>query len=294
MVSSRFDSDEFDVDAIVELNILQTNPPGLVLDTLYKAIAGERGSRYHDMTIRHSRCVTVHYDEMHIDFTPAVLLPGIEPRTSVIFHANEEEPTHKHYHKSCQSLGDLPTGSKRKLRAAFAFDEQVLAKAATEPLPDQDDLNACKSLPLVALQLLKRWRNKLYDGREGRMPPSVMLAYYVAKLPGRRSTLLDEVCAQATNLSRIFTGACALNKLVHVANPRCDQDVLTDRWPGNLQDQRLFSADLQTLVADLAKLMGDPTMPECQRIWESFSVRKATAYSGGRIRQKLFGSSTQW
>lgn len=41
VISSKFDWDEFDVDAIVEMNIDRNSPPGLVLETLHRAIAGE-------------------------------------------------------------------------------------------------------------------------------------------------------------------------------------------------------------------------------------------------------------
>jgi hypothetical protein len=43
---------------------------------------------------------------------------------------------------------------------------------------------------------------------------------------------------------------------VRARNPRCDDDVLTDRWPENLDAQGLFIADLKHLVAQLRKLDG--------------------------------------
>jgi hypothetical protein len=145
----------------------------------------------------------------------------------------------------------------------------------TEPLPDQDELND-KSLPLVALQLLKRWRNKLYDRRDSRMPPSVMLAYYVGSLRGSRPTLLEELSAQAENLFLVFNGSTEMRQLVHVANPRCNQDVLTDRWPVDLTEQSVFAYDLSDLVKELAKLRNDPTMAECQRVLGKLFGERAT------------------
>ena len=44
-IASRFDTDEFDVDAVVELAISPFTAPGAVLDTLYTAVNGDRGSR---------------------------------------------------------------------------------------------------------------------------------------------------------------------------------------------------------------------------------------------------------
>jgi hypothetical protein len=78
---------------IVELDL----PPGLdaetVLDVLFEAIRGQPGSRYYNMTERRNRCVTVYYaDGMHLDLTPAELVPQREPKTSWIFHHKPETP----------------------------------------------------------------------------------------------------------------------------------------------------------------------------------------------------------
>ena len=39
--------------------------------------------------------------------------------------------------------------------------------------------------------------------------------------------------------------------MVHVANPVCEDDVFTDRWPANLQQQNEFAGYLKELVAGL-------------------------------------------
>ena len=85
--------DEYDIDVIADLDIRHDTNPQLVLDTLFNAIRGERGSRYWGKAVRHARCVCVSYEDgMHIDLTPAVHLPGLPDRTSVIFHSKPEDP----------------------------------------------------------------------------------------------------------------------------------------------------------------------------------------------------------
>ena len=87
------DRDEYDIDVIADLDIRHDNNPQLVLDTLFNAIRGERGSRYWGKAVRHTRCVCVSYEDgMHIDLTPAVRLAGLPDRTSVIFHSKPEDP----------------------------------------------------------------------------------------------------------------------------------------------------------------------------------------------------------
>lgn len=275
VINSKFDKDEFDIDAVVELAIPANSPPDSVLKLLQQAISGEPGSRYHKKTLRRSRCITVEYDDMHIDFTPAVLVASTAPRTSIIFHACEEEPASKHYHKIANPWG-FANWFEQQTPAVLAFADE-LRKAETEPLPDPEALTD-KSLPLVALQLIKRWRNKVYDQREGRMPPSVMLAYYVGAAAKRRfATLLEELSYHVGNIQGTFAVATKAGNLVHVANPRCDQDVLTDRWPADLEEQKVFLADLTDFSSELSKLRAAPTIAECQRILGKLFGETATA-----------------
>jgi len=262
VISSKFDNDEFDVDAIVELAIPADAPPALVLDNLFVAINGKPESRYHGKTVRHSRCVTVEYDEMHIDFTPAVLHPSLAERTSTIFHANQNEVASAHYHKVANPWG-FAEWFKLHTPRLDAFAKSFVQDAA-EPLPEPAQLSE-KSLPLQALQLLKRWRNKCFNTRKRmRMPPSVVLAYFTAALPGHRSSLFGELLAQARNLLQFFESIDRTGRLVRILNPACPLDVLTDRWPGSQTEQHLFISDLQMLVTELEALCDQPTIAECQ------------------------------
>jgi hypothetical protein len=134
-----------------------------------------------------------------------------------------------------------------------------------EPVPDQDEV-IDKSHPLIALQLLKRWRNKRYDERKGRCPPSVVLAYYVATNNTGARDLYGEFRAQAERLHEIFLIADRAGVLVHVENPTCKSDVLSDRWPGDLGAQRIFLMDLQDLIVKLDRIEADPTVETCAEI----------------------------
>ena len=60
-ISSRGHDQEYDIDIVGELLLPSDTPPKIVLDTLYTAIKGEKGSRYYDMVKRRTRCVTIYY-----------------------------------------------------------------------------------------------------------------------------------------------------------------------------------------------------------------------------------------
>ena len=262
-IASRLKNDEYDIDVIAELSLARDTPPADVLDLLFDAMNGEEGSRYHGKVQRRTRCVTLEYEDMHLDITPAVLLPPQPDRTSVIFHAHEDEPARRHRHIVANPWG-FAQWFEDMMPAVREIVEAVLRKSS-EPIPDQEELIQ-KSKTLIALQLLKRWRNKCYDTRDGRAPPSVALAYWVATNAGTGQNLFSEFQAQADAMLSTFEAANAQNELVQVVNPKCDTDVLTDRWPGDLKTQQVFLGDLRALSANLQELAADPSIENCQTI----------------------------
>lgn len=263
-IASRLNNDEFDIDVIAELDIEPTTAPALVLDRLFDAMNGVSGSRYHGKVVRRSRCVTVEYDRMHLDITPAVRLFDREDRTSVIFHANETEAAEHHRHIVANPWG-FAQWFQDETPQVREIVEAVLRKSA-DPVPDQQDVMD-KSLALISLQLLKRWRNKCYDNREGRSPPSVVLAYFVALNAGGGHDLFSELRNQAAALYDVFAQAEREPKLVGVINPRCETDVLTDRWPGDRAHQQVFLRDLIALNTALDEVENDPTVETCSKVF---------------------------
>ena len=204
-IASRFRTDEFDVDAVVELAIAPFEAPGAVLDTLFAGVSGDRGSQYFGKVTRRTRCVTVDFDAMHVDLTPAVLLAGQAPRISHIFHAHEHEPQHMHRHVTANPWG-FAQWFEQQMPAALYFADSVMRKMA-EPLPAPEELEE-KALPLIALQLVKRWRNKLLRHPGRRTPAAFGVAFVFRRQAPRPSNLaarrVDRAGAES---ARDFRGA---------------------------------------------------------------------------------------
>jgi hypothetical protein len=260
--------DEYDIDAVVDLAIRSDSDPRLVLDTLHDAIRGERGSRYWGKTTRHTRCVCVSYEDgMHIDLTPAVRQVGQVDRTSVIFHSKPDDPDvpDRRLLANPWGLADW-FNSQTRIDADFArfYDERaadynahrIEARAPAEDVPDRKPAHA-KSRALVALQLIKRWRNVLFDRRDRaklRRPPSVLLTKLVGDNANRTRTLSEELEHQASCILARLTFESSQARLIVEANPRCPNDILTDRWPGSIADQKLMIADLTDFIAKIRAL----------------------------------------
>jgi hypothetical protein len=282
-VARHATDDEFDIDVMTQLAYRTDVDPEFVLSTLDEAIRAERGSRYHDKADRKTRCSTVYYDGMHLDVTPTVRLVGQNEKTGLIFHSKPEDPQepkvalHANPHGFAQwfiqqTPPDQSFGAFFEKRS-LDYDRSRMAllqkRADAIPVPDQCPAYH-KSRAVIALQLIKRWRNLAYDKRHKnrRLPPSVLLAYYVAKHANQTTTLSDELSHQVDALLAILKVAQRKGEIIIEVNPMCREDVLTDRWPADLTDQRIFIDELETLAVKLAWLRGDISLAETQKILE--------------------------
>ncbi len=282
---------DFDIDVMAQICWPSTIDPEVALSTTHHAIRGERGSRYYQKTERKTRCSTVHYDGMHLDVTPAVRLINREEKTSYIFHSKPSDPNEPKlrlfanpYGFAQWFLASTPPDEVFGLyfeKASLDYDRmrrEGLAKADADPVPVQMPVYR-KSRAVISLQLIKRWRNLAYDRRHAmlRVPPSVLIAYYVAINANQTRTLADELIHQVECIIAALQAAEHSGQTVSEFNPACpDHDELTDRWPANLAEQRVFINELQAFAVQLHRLQDGVPLAEMQRILDGlFGERPA-------------------
>ena len=277
-VASKLKTDEFDLDIVADLDLPENAPPGLPLDILCKAIRGKPGSRYHNMVTRKTRCVTIQYsDGMHLDITPVVRRPDTIERESWIFHDRPEDPGERGYSLIANPYGFAEwfkdtTPADEDFVQFFAAREShyyeltfLLEYAQSEPVPVQEPPFQ-KSKAVIVLQLLKRWRNLMYDRRPGRRPPSILIAKLVADAANKTSCLSDELRHQTQDMLRVFQWYHERGRCIYAQNPVCPEDILTDRWPGSLDEQNVFIRDLERLVESVQRLTAGCGLDEMQEI----------------------------
>ena len=87
------------------------------------------------------------------------------------------------------------------------------------------------------------------------MPPSVMLAAFACQ-PGIPAQNIGQALMHISGavLTALETAECA-DKLIHVPNPKCDEDHFTDRWPENRAAQQLYISDLKLFMRQLQGFM---------------------------------------
>lgn len=287
-VARHSSDDEFDIDVMADLAFPVNVDPEYALATLHAAIRGERGSRYYLKTDRKTRCSTVNYDGMHLDVTPTVRLTGAIEKTGLIFHSKPEdrsEPKTSLYanpHGFAQWFiartppdQDFGTFFERR---SLDYDRErgVLSKRPeAAPVPDQCPAYQ-KSRAVIALQLIKRWRNLAYDKRhkDRRLPPSILLAFYVASHANQTTSLAEELSFQVESMLAVLREAHNRGEKVFASNPTCHEDILTDRWPADLSEQAVFIRELTSFAVKLRQLRGDTALPEMQQILEDMFGEK--------------------
>ena len=246
-VAGHNEKAEFDLDAMLQVGWPRNIDPEVALATTHLAIVGEPGSRYHDKAERKTRCTQVQYDGMHLDVTPAVLLGELLPKTSFIFHSKPSDPTVRK-----ETLFANPDGLARWFNTRTLQDDAfgrfyedrsleydrarlTLMKADTTPVPTQMPAYR-KSRQVICLQLIKRWRNVTYDRHHKglRLPPSVLLTYYIGLHTNVTRSLTDELIYQVDCITaKLVATSGSQTGLVDECNPLCEADILTDRWPGD-------------------------------------------------------------
>ena len=307
---ARHSSDgEFDIDVMAQIDWPTKVDPEFALRTLHEAIASTRGTRYHDKAERKTRCSTVNYDGMHLDVTPTARLWGRNDRTGLIFHSKPSDPSIPKHALFANPFGfaqwfaantpaDTAFGAFYERRSLDYNRVLLEAKADAAPVPEQMPLYR-KSIAVIALQLIKRWRNLLYDRRYPhlRLPPSVLLAHYVALNANHTRSLADELIVQVDAMRAVLMAADRDGQLVYAHNAMCIEDVLTDRWPGNHANQRVFLKELNAFAADLSELRdGGLSLAEMLHVLERlFGERPARGayetYIGQHIRDTGRSSS---
>lgn len=302
-----------DFDAVLELDVRTDADPGVVLDTLYAAIRGEPGSRYHDKTERNSRCVSVTYAEgVTLDLMPVARTPGGLPRAAVLFHhrAAESGRAEERFHKPVNPWGfanhfnehvpDDPAFARRaellreELRRMRVADyrPKLEDKAETQPVLPSVPVEH-KPPRVIVLQLLKRFRDCRYrrhDHRGFKRPPSVVLAALALEVGKRTLTLDEELLVVTQHVLDTLREADREGRLLDVRNPVHRFDRFTDRWPSDLEAQGIWIEDLEYLARELTALRNEPVNPGRLRATTADlfgEVVAKDAVEGLMIRQKI-------
>jgi hypothetical protein len=286
-----------DLDFVVELsrNYTQVNPMGLLLE-LYRFLK-EHGV-YGSMTTLKNRCVRIEYaNEFYMDILPAC-------RNGDAGDGRVKVPDRK-----VQGWKDSnPSGYTRGFYDACRYhllEGRVMAKA--EPIPTQRAASE-KYVLQLAVQLVKRWRDLHYTGREDVAPISVVLTALAATLYRGEGSVSQALSNVLAGIVAAIQHAESLGKRLVVLNPSNTAEDLSERWEepdGSYQafteGVRHFERRWRSLLAGggdvsvgLLELFGEPVkaavIKQARRLQEDRRAGKLAVTSGGTITGAATGS----
>lgn len=273
-IAIRGTDDEYDLDIIAQLGdeFRDKSPLQILLDL-------EEGLKDYpvEKVVRQTRCVTLYYsDKMHLDVTPSLRYYGTPDRQSVIAHAKGPLSGSDDHMVDMNAYGFVDWYRRltpTEIRFAKSFhqrwlaEDRALAKSAdVDEVPDQTDF-VVKNTATLALQLIKRYRNIVYANYAGRIPPSILLSYYAGVMAAPDTPLSEMVVRIARRLASDIETASSAQRKLHVSNPRCDRDVLTDRWPETIKQQDELAAHLTKLADGIEKMRRKAWAPNELKDW---------------------------
>lgn len=253
-ISNRGTDDEYDVDAICEIDGPEETPETL-MDLLEASLAGYPKVRI----VRQTRCITLYYaDGMHIDVTPARRRAGPEKVSDIVHHKKDSGQTGRYVLTNPYGFAGWyrdrtpidPTFALALNKRLYEGAGMAFAAADIEDVPPQTPL-IIKNVATVALQLLKRHRNVAYANATGRIPPSVLLACHAGYAALAGMGLTDMLIRQARWTARAIEEAERRGGLLTVTNPALLVERFTDRWPESAAQQKTYAGLLNDLADGL-------------------------------------------
>lgn len=224
-------SEEYDLDLVCLLNNIDprlTTPKYLYYEVWKRIIANEK---YKKMAEPKNRCIRLNYaNEFHLDILPAC--PDQASGGTCILIPDKNGSIDTVGWKASNPIG-FGEWFERK---SILLTEEIFAKAI-EPLPDpyeSDDkpvLNCC-------VQLLKRWRDIVYQDQDDATPRSIVITTLAAMFYNNETTIIDAFSSIVNSL--VFAP-------IRVINPTNPKELLSEKWIENPDMHSLFIKNVYAL-----------------------------------------------
>lgn len=128
----------------------------------------------------------------------------------------------------------------------------IMADAEIDNLPELID--PIRDAPqVIALKLMKRYLNLRYANRDLKRPVSIYLSKVAVEVPANPYGICAQLEAFAQNLDRRMATALETGRGPKECNPVFPEENFNDRWPKANHEMRVFRADLNHLLTELAR-----------------------------------------
>ncbi len=241
---------EYDLDVVCLLEARSTLSPRQAFDLVWKRM--RESEEYQDRIHPKPRCIRLNFpDKFHLDIVPAVP-DGLVTGTSLFvpdlpvplerWKPSDPEGFAAWFRKQCQKPPKL-----------LKFSHKAFLEASVDPIPDRTPYGRKWALQ-QAVQLVKRWRDKRFHGREELSTPSIVLTKLAADHYENEPGLYGTVRTILNGLHAQFAAGRPL-----VFNPVNPKELISERWeqkPQSFDAIKVGVAEFRTRWGELPSTGG--------------------------------------
>jgi hypothetical protein len=241
-----YGSNEFDLDAVCELEVGAHHHPGAVYQAIWDCMAEHK--TYAKMMRRMRRCIRLEYaNEFHLDIVPAVPDPD-EDGDHILVPDLHADLRPEHAENNIWKPSN-PRGYKEWFGSrCYVPLKEAYAKA--EPLPQPEPIHKKPALKR-AVQLFKRWRDIEFEDRKRLEPPSIVLTTLAGHFHAREALCTD---ALETIIDRIVEMRDH-DEIICQTNPANPKEHICERWREKPESLKAFDVAIREFQNSWKKLL---------------------------------------
>jgi hypothetical protein len=274
---------EHDLDIVCQLGAPKSMTPRQVFALVYNRMAAS--PQFKDIIKPKPRCIRVNFpNKFHLDVVPAIFDGGTSGTSIYIpdmpaavgrWKASDPKGFAKWFEEMCKKV------KPRMVKKAYARN---MSEGHVDPVPDPEPYHTKKPLKR-AVQLLKRWRDVQFLGREELVTPSIVVTRLAADFYDGDPDPYEAVEIIIDRMHALFALGCPV-----VRNPVNDEEVISEKWHdkpecfeafklaiGDLRDRWRRLPELKgvhVVVRELEDLFGEPAAEAVREVFAPIEVAR--------------------
>lgn len=279
------EGEEYDLDFVVQVDKDWKSIPFSYVYDEFKKMMHTNGN-WGSLVIEKPRCIRLNYaDEFHMDIIPTCTENRFGDKNRIMV---PDRTVHN-------------WGISNPEGYALWFESKYIAQKgiylsdfypgmeirAAQDLP-KDDPNCLKQPIQHAVQLIKRYRDVYFEGREKLAPSSIVLTTLAGQLYNRENSIVETIHNIIQRFESSVNTERQYFRQFHISNPVLPQEIFTREWETNpllFQEFLKFIKSLHELWQKLQTLQGHQLSEEMKKAFGTGAFESAYKAQGEFIEQ---------